>query len=158
MSSGINNTYYVQKFNENLKQYNLINNTNYTFEDVQRLFIDCRTLPEKYSSKCSIHCMCGHPIKEGYEIINPATNHKMILGSSCIETYMINSRIICDCGNSYKVINNKIKKCSNCRLINKSCSICKCKIQIKKSQKDIIDTCYKCIIEYEQRRNIKSYN
>jgi hypothetical protein len=137
----INSDKYIKRFNENLTIYNNTNNTNYTFEDVQNLFIDCNQLPEIGND----YCMCGHIIKESYEIVNPETNHKMILGSSCINTYMINTTIKCiECNKKFKMI-NKSKYCNDCKPINKKCGECKQSMQVKKSQKEYIDNCYNCI-------------
>lgn len=148
----INNEKYIERFNENLKIYNDKNNTNYTFEDVQNKFIDCKATPERYNDIC----MCGHHIKECYQIINPETNHSMILGSSCINTYMINSTIKCiDCNKKYRMINNKTKYCKDCKPIKKQCKECKISMTIKKSQKAIIDICYHCILDYQNRNKCK---
>jgi len=145
----INNGKYIERFNENLKIYNDKNNTNYTFEDVQNKFVDCKATPERYNDVC----MCGHSIKECYQIINPETNHSMILGSSCINTYMINSFVsCCSCGIKYKMINNKSQYCKDCRPINKACKECKILMKIKKQQKDIIDICYDCILDYQKKK------
>ena len=144
----INSDKYIKRFNENLQIYNNTNNTNYTFEDVQNLFVDCKQLPEIGND----YCMCGHVIKECYEIVNPNTNHKMILGSSCINTYLINTFIsCCDCGKKFKMI-NKSRYCNDCKPIKKNCKECKQIMTIKKSQRNNIDTCYNCILEYQNSR------
>jgi len=144
----INSDKYIKRFNENLAIYNNTNNTNYTFEDVQNLFVDCKQLPEFGND----YCMCGHIIKECYEIVNPNTNHKMILGSSCINTYMINTTIKCiECNKKFKMI-NKTKYCNDCKPVKKTCKECKQIMTIKKSQKEYIDNCYNCILEYEKNR------
>ena len=144
----INSDKYIKRFNENLAIYNNTNNTNYTFEDVQNLFVDCKQLPEIGND----YCMCGHIIKECYEIVNPNTNHKMILGSSCINTYMINSSMKCiECNKKFKMI-NKSKYCNDCKLVKKTCRECKQIMTIKKSQRNDINTCYNCILEYEKNR------
>jgi hypothetical protein len=146
----INSDKYIKRFNENLAIYNNTNNTNYTFEDVQNLFVDCKQLPEIGND----YCMCGHIIKECYEIVNPNTNHKMILGSSCINTYMINSSMKCiDCNKRFKMI-TKSKYCNDCKPIKKSCRDCKQIMTIKKSQKEYINTCYNCIMQYQNSRGL----
>jgi len=144
----INSDKYIKRFNENLAIYNNTNNTNYTFEDIQNLFVDCKQLPEFGND----YCMCGHIIKECYEIVNPNTNHKMILGSSCINTYMINTTIKCiECNKKFKMI-NKTKYCNDCKPVKKTCKKCKQIMTIKKSQRNDINTCYNCILEYEKNR------
>ena len=144
----INSDKYIKRFNENLTIYNNTNNTNYTFEDVQNLFVDCKQSGEIGNN----YCMCGHIIKESYEIVNPETNHKMILGSSCINTYMINTTIKCiECNKKFKII-NKSKYCNDCKLVKKTCRECKQSMQVKKSQRNNIDTCITCILEYEKNR------
>lgn len=144
----INDEKYIERFNENLKIYNEKHKTNYTFQDIQNKFIDCKSSPEKQND----FCMCGHPIKECYEIINPETNHTMILGSSCINTYMINSYMHCiDCHKRYKLINNKTRYCRDCKPVSKKCKECRITFQIKNRQKDIIDMCYNCVIDYYKK-------
>jgi len=144
----INSDKYIKRFNENLAIYNNTNNTNYTFEDIQNLFVDCKQLPEFGND----YCMCGHIIKECYEIVNPNTNHKMILGSSCINTYMINTTIKCiECNKKFKMI-NKTKYCNDCKPVKKCCVNCKQIMTIKKSQRNDINTCYNCILQYQNSR------
>ena len=144
----INSDKYIKRFTENLAIYNNTNNTNYTFEDVQNLFVDCKQSGEIGNN----YCMCVHVINESYEIDNPNTNHKMILGSSCINTYLINTTIKCiECNKKFKMISNKSKYCNDCKPVNKKCKECNQSMQIKKSQRDI-DTCYNCILKYQHSR------
>ena len=48
---------------------------------------------------------------------------------------------------------NVIKYCNDCRPIKKNCRDCKQTMTIKKSQRNI-DTCYNCILEYQNRRKL----
>jgi len=132
--TSINNKAYIVRFECNLSRYNIIHNTAYTFIDVQNKFIDIRMICTKYTNnRMTTTCMCGHSIKNIYEIINPATNDIMIVGSDCIKTYMINASLICiDCNNKFKfsVYNTTCKKCTKARKDNTK--RCEALLQAKK--------------------------
>ena len=65
---------------------------------------------------------------------------------------MINTTINCiECNKKYKLI-NKSRYCNDCRPINKKCKECKITMQVKKSQRNNIDTCYNCILQYQNSR------
>lgn len=147
----INDKSYIKRFTSNLKIYNETNNTNYTFEDVQDLFIESRQLD------CNIkHCMCGHKINKKFEIINPDTNDTMILGSNCIETYMIKTMQICEkCDVRYKFNAKSNNRCNNCEKIKIKCKKCNEMKKIKRSKKKDFIYCKKCVKKEEEEKKAK---
>jgi hypothetical protein len=148
-NSEINNQRYINRFNQNLKDYNNIHKTSYTFEDVQDKFIDCRQAYESKDEKkdrIQSQCMCGHPIQNEFEIINPETGDKMVLGSDCINTYMIKTQCICsDCKKRFAIFNDCDNLCKNCQITTKKCQECKEYCYIKKSEKATFKKCDSCI-------------
>jgi hypothetical protein len=147
----INNINYINRFEANLKIYNETNDTNYTFEDVQNLFLESRELD------CNIkHCMCGHKINKKFEIINPDTNDSMILGSNCIETYMIKTMQICKkCDVRYKFNAKSNNRCHNCEKIKIKCKKCNEIKKIKRSKKKDFTYCKKCIKKEAEEKKAK---
>lgn len=157
----INNSSYIKRFEANLKIYNKDNDTNYTFEDVQNKFIYVRELRkiEDNDNKHEIECMCGHEIINNYKIINPDTNDSMILGSSCISTYMINTMQICDkCNIRYKFNPNSKNRCRNCKKVNAKCKRCNKIKKVRKSKKKYFINCKKCKKDLERLERIEFEN
>lgn len=143
----INNKKYIERFEENLKEWNRDNDRNYTFEDVQDKFIDVREIGNQKKSRCkNSHCMCGHSIINEYEIVNPENDDTMILGSDCIETYMIKSMSVCRvCDERFKFKPNCNNKCDGCKKIKIKCKKCGEIKNVRKSKKKLFVNCRKCI-------------
>jgi hypothetical protein len=152
----INNLSYIKRFEDNLKDYNEDNKTNYTFEDVQNKFIDIRELEKKIDDEKFIpsNCMCGHKIYKEYQIINPENGDTMILGSDCILTYMIKTMQICSkCESRYKFKPNSKNRCKKCQKVKVKCKRC-CKIKkVRRSKKKEFINCKKCKKELEEEKN-----
>ena len=117
---------------------------------------------EDNDNKHEIECMCGHEIINNYEIINPDTNDSMILGSSCISTYMINTMQICDkCNIRYKFNPNSKNRCRNCKKVKAKCKRCNKIKKVRKSKKKDFINCKKCKkdlerIEFENKNKCKN--
>lgn len=153
----INNKNYIKRFEANLKIYNEENGTNYTFEDVQDKFIDVRELTKKTTIEdenyTPMKCMCDHKIYKLFEIINPDNGDTMILGSDCIETYMIKSLSKCKiCNKRFKFNPNCKNRCNDCKKIKIKCKRCNKIKKVRKYKKKIFINCKNCKKELEEEK------
>ena len=140
MKDNINNKNYIKRFEANLKEWNEENDRDYTFEDVQDKFTHISIADDEGEETC----MCGHPIYNIYYIENPENGDRMILGSDCIQTYMIKSLLVCiKCKEYYKFKPNS-NVCKNCTKVKVKCKKCLRIRYVRRSKKKTYDKCKKC--------------
>jgi hypothetical protein len=158
----VNNASYIKRFEANLEIYNLNNGSNYTFEDVQNKFIDIRELKKRIDNDNNFipsECMCDHKIYKEYEIINPDNGDTLILGSSCIETYMIKSLSKCKkCNKRFKFKPNSKNRCNDCKKVKAKCKRCNKIKKVRKIKKKDFLNCKKCIKDLEELKLIELEN
>lgn len=142
MIKNINNKKYIERFEKNLREWNEENDRDYTFEDVQDKFIHISMYDEENTEESQ--CMCGHIIHNLYYIENPENEDRMILGSDCIQTYMIKSLSICTkCKCQYK-FNPNSNVCKDCTKVKVKCKKCQRIRYVRRSKKKLYDKCKKC--------------
>jgi len=150
-----NNEAYIRRFTENLDVWNAEHGRAYKFEDIQNKFLDIRMVAKalENTGEYATKCMCGHHIKNNYEIINPENSDIIILGSDCIDTYMIKSLLICNsCDERFKFKASANGICPKCKLVSRKCVKCGQREMVKKSANFVhCNACIRNIAEENER-------